>query len=192
MNTLIAPSSALIVVDMQNAFLDPTNGVPVSGSDDLVRAVNARVDRAVRDQRHIFYTRDVDPTGHLGDGHDERMHPEVSIRGPVVDKGPGQRGGFSGFVLASTSLQDGRPGGGGLSPLAGLLCAAGVGHVEVVGVAADVCVSATAVDAVRLGYRASVNLDASAFVHAHPHGDQAAVDDLRAAGVHIEAPVRHP
>lgn len=189
---MTTPNSALIVVDMQNAFLDPTHGAAVPGSDDVVRAVNIRVDHAARDGRPLFYTRDIDPTGRTAGGHDARMHPDLSVRGPVVDKGPGHRGGFSGFVLASTALPDGRPGGGGLSRLAVLLKAAGVDHVEVVGVAADVCVAATAVDAVRLGYRASVDLDASAFVHAHPHGDQAAVDDLRAAGVRIEPSTRHP
>lgn len=179
---------ALIVVDMQNAFIDPARGAPVAGAAEVVRAVNARIEDAVREGRPIFYTRDIDPTGRAGKGggHDERMHPDVSIRGTVVDKGPGHRGGFSGFVLASTALEGGNPGGGGLSRLAPLLHDAAVDEVEVVGVAADVCVASTAVDAVRLGYRATVDLDAAAFVHAHPRGDQAAIDDLRATGVHID------
>lgn len=101
----------------------------------------------------------------------------------MVPKGPGRSGGFSGFVLAG----QGPPGAGGLSPLAGHLRAAGVDAVVVVGLAADVCVSATAIDARRLGYTVTVPLTATAFVHAHPGGDDAAIAELRAAGVTVES-----
>lgn len=60
-----------------------------------------------------------------------------------------------------------------------------MGEVIVVGIAADVCVASTAVDAVRLGYAATVDLGATAFVHAHPDGDAAAVTEPRAAGVRV-------
>jgi nicotinamidase/pyrazinamidase len=60
-----------------------------------------------------------------------------------------------------------------------------------VGIAADVCVAATARDALRLGYPARIPLHATAFVHAHPDGDDAAVAELRDAGVLVtgSAPV---
>lgn len=184
-------TTALIVVDMQNAFITPTDGPGVTGAARVVAEVNRRVDAAAASGWPIFYTRDVDPTGRAaaGDGYNEAMHSEVRISGTVVDKGPGSRGGFSGFVLAATALAGGRPGGGGLSSLAGLLREAGVDDVVVVGLAADVCVASTAVDAVRLGYTAMIDLDATAFVHAHPDGDAAAVADLRAGGVRITGAV---
>lgn len=77
------------------------------------------------------------------------------------------------------------PGAGGLSALAEHLRRAGTTRVTVVGIAADVCVAATARDAVRLGYPTTVALAATAFVGAHPDGDGAAVNDLRAAGIDI-------
>lgn len=180
-------TSALIVVDMQNAFLDPSGGAPVPGAGAVVAAVNRWVGHADRRGWPIFYTRDVDPTGKSGPSaeRDVALHPSVDVRGRVVDKGPGQRQGFSGFVLASAALPDGRAGGGGLSCLAGLLRSARVDEVVVVGVAADVCVSATARDARRLGYSVVVDLAASAFVHAHPAGDDAAVTDLQRAGIRV-------
>jgi nicotinamidase/pyrazinamidase len=46
-------------------------------------------------------------------------------------------------------------------------------------------VAATARDARRLGFAVAIPLRATAFVHAHPAGDQAAIDDLSAAGVTV-------
>lgn len=57
--------------------------------------------------------------------------------------------------------------------------------MTVVGIATDVCVAATARDAVRLGYPATVLVQAGAFVHAHPEGDRAALVQLRGAGVTV-------
>ena len=82
-------------------------------------------------------------------------------------------------------------GAGGLSPLAGHLRGAEVRSVVVVGLAADVCVSSTARDARRLGYDVTVPLSATAFVHAHPDGDEAAVAALRDAGITVTGePIR--
>lgn len=166
--------TALIVVDMQNLFAD--------GRPQVVEAVNRRVGDAVERGWPVFYTRDVAPTELPAGDPDGRtdLHSGLDVRGTVVPKGPGMSGGFSGFVLAE---EDTGPGDGGLSSLAGLLRREGVANVEVVGIAADVCVAATARDAVRLGYQVSVPLAATAFVGAHPRGDQAALDDLAAAGV---------
>lgn len=178
---------ALVVVDMQNAFIEPSGGAPVPGAAAVVEAVNRWVDRADEMGWPIFYTRDVHPTDNSGRAaeRDAEMHPSVEVRGSVVDKGPGRDGGFSGFVLASTAGRDGLPGAGGLSALAGSLRAADVDDVVVIGLAADVCVSATAMDARRLGYSVSVDVAASAFVHAHPDGDEAALAELRGAGVQV-------
>lgn len=179
--------AGLIVVDMQNAFIAPSHGTGVPGAAEVIDMVNHRVAAAVAQGQPIFYTRDIDPTGHAatGNGYDEAMHPDVRISGPIVDKGPGSMGGFSGFVLAATALPNGQPGAGGLSALPQLLRQMQVEAVTVVGLAADVCVASTAVDAVRLGYTASVDLDATAFVHVHPGGDNATIAELIASGVRV-------
>jgi nicotinamidase/pyrazinamidase len=180
--------TALIVVDMQNAFIAPSSGEPVEGTDAVIRAVNQWVARAVEHRWPIFYTQDVAPY-ELPDGdpdHQVDLHAGLDVRGTVVAKGPGKHRGFSGFVLLTGGRPGGdRPGIGGLSSLAEHLRAAHVEAVIVVGIAADVCVSATAQDAYRLGYRVTVPLPATAFVHAHPDGDQAAIADLRAAGIAV-------
>lgn len=175
--------TALIVVDMQNAFITPANGRPVEGAADVVRTVNQLVANAAVQGWPTYYTRDIGPTElPEGDpGHQTDMHSDVDVRGPIVPKGPGKQGGFSGFVL--TTPDSAGPGAGGLSQLAGLLRRDGVDRVVVAGLAADVCVAATARDARRLGYDVTIPLAATAFVHAHPGGDDAAVADLRDAGI---------
>lgn len=185
--------SALVVVDMQNAFIDPRGALPVAHADDVVHAVNRRVAMAVRVGQPVFYTRDVAPTDLPAGDPDglTDLYAGLDVRGHVVDKGPGRLGGFSGFVLSAVH-SDGGPGDGGLSQLGPFLREHRVEHVTVVGLAADVCVAATGRDARRLGYDVTIPLAATAFVHAHPRGDQAAVDELTAAGVVVEGAVVVP
>lgn len=60
---------------------------------------------------------------------------------------------------------------------------AGVGEVDVVGIATDHCVRATALDAVREGFSTRVLLDLTAGVAAHTTAR--ALADLRSAGIHL-------
>lgn len=179
--------TALVAIDMQHGFIDPTDGDGVLGATSVLDAVTHWIDHANVNGWPVYLTRDVNPFGKSGPDADREgeLHPDLAGRGTVVEKGPGSQAGFSGFVLASTAIPPGAPGGGGLSDLARLLRRAGVEHLVVVGLAADVCVSATAIDARRLGYRVTVDLGATAFVHAHPDGDQAAITALEQAGVDL-------
>lgn len=170
--------TALIVVDVQNMFVD-------IGGEEVVDAVNEHVARAHEQGWPVYYTYDCAPNDLPADDPALNLHPKLDVRGTVVRKGPGNNGGFSGFLLAPEVGADEGPGTGGLSALAGLLREAGVRSVLVVGIAADVCVAATARDALRLGCDATVALSATAFVGAHPNGNEAAVADLRAAGVTV-------
>lgn len=151
-----------------------------------MEAVNQHVVFAGEAGWPIFYTRDVAPT-QLPEGDPEgqtALHDDLLVRGTVVDKGPGKHGGFSGFVLSNAGSEG--PGRGGLSGLAERLHTADVEKVIVVGLAGDVCVAATAQDARRLGYQATVPLEATAFVHANPGGVDATLADLADAGVIVE------
>lgn len=175
--------TALIVVDMQNLFVDAVG----AEYPNVLAAVNEHVALATEHGWPIYYTRDYAPE-ELPDPDPQRraeLHPALDVRGTVVTKGPGKRGGFSGFLHSPDEDPEQTPGAGGLSSLAGLLRDADVQEVTVVGIATDVCVAATARDALRLGYRTTIALAATAFVHAHPDGDRAALHDLAAAGVHL-------
>ena len=67
--------------------------------------------------------------------------------------------------------------------LAELLRSEGIGAVDVVGIATDYCVRATALDAVREGLR--VRLLGGMHAGVAPESSVAAVDEMRAAGVEV-------
>lgn len=184
--------TALVVVDMQNAFIADGAPLRIDQAPDVVHAVNSWVGWAADHGWPVLYTRDIEPTD-LPDGDPQRLtdlYGKLDLRGEVVDKGPGRLGGFSGFVLSSVHAA-GSPGDGGLSRLATALVQHDVEHIMVVGLAADVCVAATARDARRLGYEVTVPLGATAFVHAHPSGDDAAIAELTNVGVDVRRDGSH-
>lgn len=87
--------TALVVVDMQNAFIAPAGGLALPGAGEVVAAVNARVAEAVRLGWPVFYTRDIGPA-ELPDGDPENqtaLFAGLDVRGTVVPKGPGKDAG---------------------------------------------------------------------------------------------------
>ncbi|WP_279583381.1 isochorismatase family protein [Fodinicola feengrottensis] len=71
--------------------------------------------------------------------------------------------------------------------LGNLLKDASVRHVVVTGLAGDVCVKATALDAQELGFSVTVPLAATRFVNLQEGDDERAIAQLRAAGVDVTA-----
>ncbi|MGA6161856.1 cysteine hydrolase family protein [Amycolatopsis magusensis] len=174
-------SDALIVVDMQNLFVEFAG----PAGPGVLAEVNRYVAEAAGRGAPVFYTRDYAPVD-LPEGDPEgrlALHPGLDVRGTVVDKGPGKRGGFSGFLLAPVLEPQEGHGGGGLGPLTGLLARTGARSVTVVGIATDICVAATARDAVRLGYQVTVPLGATAYANPVTGGEHPVLGELRAAGV---------
>jgi nicotinamidase-related amidase len=62
-------STALVVVDMQNGFCDPTGSLYAPGSEAVVGPVASLVDRAHDAGGRVVYTRDVHPEGQFDDAH---------------------------------------------------------------------------------------------------------------------------
>ena len=167
------PSTALLVVDVQNDFADPSGALAVAGGEAVVESVNTQVEAAVSAGALVAYTQDWHPpsTPHfakdggiwpvhcLADSWGARLHPRLVVAGPVVHKGVSGEDGYSGFTMrhpltGETSSTD----------LEALLRARGIGRVVVVGLATDYCVMATALDALRLGFETTVLRDAVAAV----------------------------
>ena len=184
--------TALVVVDVQHDFADPDGGLYVPGGEQTVPVVNAEVASAARAGAPVLYTQDWHPasTPHFAkDGGTwpvhcvagtpgAQLHPDLDVVGPVVRKGTDGQDGYSGF-----SQRD--PGSGEVAPtgLDDLLRDAGVGSVVVVGLALDVCVLETALDARRLGYDTTVLRDATRPVELEPGDGDRAVARLLEAGV---------
>ena len=185
------PTHALIVVDVQNDFCEG-GALAVAGGG----AVAARIGALARGYTHVVATRDVhvDPGPHFSDTPDFRdswpphcragtpgasFHPALDVApiACVFDKGA-YSSAYSGFEAAAENESG--------PPLADWLDEHRVTAVDVVGLATDHCVRATALDAQRLGLTTRVLLSHCAGVA--PDTTAEALDELHAAGVRVVEP----
>jgi nicotinamidase/pyrazinamidase len=186
--------TALVVVDVQHDFAHPDGGLFVRGGDAVVPLIDAEVRAAADAGATVVYTQDWHPptTPHFAkdggvwpvhcvrDTWGAALHDDLTVVGPVVRKGVDGEDGYSGF-----SVRDPVSGEEEATELGGLLADAGVHRVVVVGLAGDVCVAATAQDAVRLGFATEVPLATTAFVELEPGDGERAVEAMRSAGVRV-------
>jgi nicotinamidase/pyrazinamidase len=178
---------ALIVVDVQNDFCEG-GSLAVAGGSDVARAITARLADGGFD--HLVATRDhhIDPGAHFSSHpdfvdtwpehcvvgtHGSELHPhlDTSTVEAIFDKGEYEAA-YSGFQARSDGVG-----------LADWLRDNDVDTVEIVGIATDHCVRATALDAVAAGFATTVRLDLTAGV-ARSTVDAALVQ-LAAAGVSL-------
>jgi nicotinamidase/pyrazinamidase len=178
---------ALIVVDLQNDFCEG-GSVQIAGGAAVAGAVTEYL-ATPRDYHHVVATRDyhIDPGDHFSDQPDfatswpphcvagsagAEFHPDFDVRSveAVFSKGAysAAYSGFEGVDEAGTPLLD-------------WLRIRDVDDVDIVGVATDFCVRATAEDAKRAGLSTRVLLDLTAGSAAE--STAAAVQAMRAAGV---------
>jgi nicotinamidase/pyrazinamidase len=192
--TRYGPGTALVVVDVQNDFADPGGSLYVTGGETVAREVGDEV-RAARDAgAFVAYTQDWHPpeTPHFTTGggtwppHCVRetwgaeLHPDLLVNGPVVRKGTGGEDGYSGF-----SVRDPVSGEESATELGTLLHERGTEHVVVVGLAQDVCVKETALDAQRLGFSVEVPLSLTRPVELSAGDGGRSVEAMREAGVEV-------
>jgi nicotinamidase/pyrazinamidase len=185
---------ALIVVDVQNDFCEG-GSLAVAGGAAVAAAISAHIPSAGYD--HVVATRDhhIDPGRHFAEHPDfletwpahcvvgtggVELHPALD-REPleaVFDKGEFAAA-YSGFEGAAEGVS-----------LADWLRDHSVDAVDVVGIATDHCVRATALDAVGHGFATRVLLPMTAGVD--PSTTEAALAQLRSAGVELEGTVPEP
>jgi len=194
-----AGARALIVVDVQNDFCEG-GSLAVAGGAAVAAAITAHLREHGAQYAAVAGTRDwhVDPGSHFSDRPDYvdswPVHCRVDSPGsdshPALDTAAVQAwftkgehaAAYSGFEGAT--VEDGQRVG-----LAEWLRARGVDAVDVVGIATDHCVRATALDAVRAGFATRVLLDLTAGVAEAT--TSAALRELEAAGAElVGTPVR--
>ena len=185
---------ALVVVDVQNDFCEG-GSLAVAGGAAVARAVSAHV--AASGYAHVVATRDhhVDPGDHFAAVPDYTAtwpaHCVVGTAGvelhPGLDRGPIEAVFDKGEHAAAYSGFEGSSEGVGL---ADWLRGHGVDAVDVVGIATDHCVRATALDAVGAGFSTRVLLHLTAGVA--EASTAAALDQLRTAGVELAGEVARP
>lgn len=108
------------------------------------------------------------------------LHPELRVAGEVIRKGTGGEDGYSGF-----SVRDPTSGDEHDTALERLLRQASVERLVVVGLAADVCVKDTALDAARRGFHTVVLREGTRAVEVTPGDGERAMEELKAAGVEV-------
>jgi nicotinamidase/pyrazinamidase len=179
---------ALIVVDVQNDFCEGGSLAVEGGALVAQKITDLLVEH---DYAHVVATKDyhIDPGDHFSDDPDYRnswpphcvvgtpgedFHPAFN---PVLAEAVFHKGhysaaysGFEGHTDDGTKLED-------------WLRARGVDAVDVVGIATDYCVKATATDAVAAGFNTRVLLDLTAGVA--PTTTAEAIESLRASGVAV-------
>ncbi|MGW0196171.1 isochorismatase family protein [Nonomuraea sp. NPDC003201] len=185
-------SRALIIVDVQKDFCEG-GSVPVKGGADRAAAIADLVRRADGQYAFVLATRDhhVDPGAHFSETPDFRdsfpVHCVVGSEGgefhpnfaPAVDSGHVDEVFYKGAHSASKSGFEGSTQDG--TTLSAWLKARAIAELDVVGIATDHCVKATALDGARAGFAVRVLLDYTAGVAADT--TRTALDEMRRAGV---------
>jgi nicotinamidase/pyrazinamidase len=181
---------ALIIVDVQNDFCEG-GSLAVAGGTAVARSVSSLLTAGNHGYDHVVATKDyhVDPGSHFSDHPDylrswpvhcvagtsgSDFHPDLATE-PIeeVFRKGAHAAAYSGF---EGTADDG-------APLADWLRARGVDAVDVVGIATDYCVRATAADAAANGFRTSVLLELTAGVA--PGTTAEAITVLRDTGVEV-------
>ena len=190
-----SPTTALIVVDVQNDFAHPDGSLFVSGAPFVMPFINETVADAVSAGALVVRTQDWHPsqTPHfassggiwpdhcVGGTWGAEFHDDLVASGPVVRKGVGGEDGYSGFTVqhpetgetSSTDLED-------------LMRDAGITDIVVVGLATDYCVVATAVDGANLGLATTVLADGISAVNLSPGDGARAIARMIAAGAVVQ------
>ena len=187
--------TALIVVDVQNDFAHPDGALFVRGAPAIIPRINEEMARAIEQGGRVFLTQDWHPprTPHFEtDGGVWPVHCVADTWGaefheglaapdaPVIRKGADGGDGYSAFAVL-----DPESGEASETELRSTLEGAGVRRVAVAGLATDYCVKETVLDAVRLGYEATVLRGCTAAVDLKADDGEAALRAMRAAGAAI-------
>jgi len=169
---------ALFIVDVQNDFL-PGGALPAPEGDRILPVVNTLSERFPL----VAASRDWHPEESV---HFEKWPPHCIRESPGADfpekmntdridqfflKGTGNADdGYSAFEATNRDLVS-------------YLRNHAVDHLFICGLTTEYCVRSTALDALEIGFRTTVILDAVAGVDAHPGDEEKALADMEARGV---------
>jgi nicotinamidase/pyrazinamidase len=171
---------ALIVVDLQRDFIDGALAVP--NAANIIPAVADLIRHAEEEGDLVIATADWHPSSHcsfLDNGGTWPRHCEAATHGAELD--PVLCDHLGALILKGTYPNLEAYSGFSRTILEETLRENGVTEVTICGLATDYCVRETALDAVRLGFRTEVVLEACRGVD--PVTSCAAVTEMRKAGV---------
>ena len=190
------PTTALLIVDVQNDFADPAGSLYVKGGEEVVPLINREIERARAAGAPVFFTQDWHPesTPHFQkdggiwpvhcvmDTWGAELHPDLNAVGPVVRKGSNGEDGYSGFSMRHPETGETIP-----TTLAELLGEAGVTQLVIAGLATDYCVKSTVLDAREKGYPITVIQNGIRAVNLKEDDGDRAIEEMLAAGAFLES-----
>lgn len=180
-------NDALLIVDLQRDFC-PGGKLPIEGGHEIVPIVNELIGKAVAAGAQVVASRDLHPPGHssfaaLGGPWPEhcvrgtdgaKLHPDLRLPDTAIVVSKARR-----VEREQNSAFDG-------TGLAEELRRRGIDRIWIAGLAEDVCVRASALDAIRVGFETHVVSAATRPIT--PEGGERARAEMRAAGVSLDAP----
>lgn len=184
--TTYDPQTALLVVDVQNDFC-PGGALPVQGGHEVVEPINREIRRAVQAGALVVVSRDWHPVDHcsfadqggpwpphcIQDTPGAAFHPDLRLPETAVR------------VSKATAFDEDAYSAFQGTGLAHFLEQRGIRRVVVVGLAQDVCVRQTVLDACRLGFDTTVLAEGTRAVD--PAAAEAVYREMREAGAEVLA-----
>jgi len=184
-------ATALVIVDVQNDFADPSGNLYVKDGEEVVPVINEEIERAKEAGAQLAFTADWHPesTPHfakdggiwpvhcVGGTWGAEFHPDLVVEGPVVRKGTNGEDGYSGFTMQDPVTKETMP-----TDLGEILGAAGVKRIVVVGLATDYCVKATALDGLAAGFAVELLVEAVRSVDLTEGDGERALAEIADAG----------
>jgi nicotinamidase/pyrazinamidase len=178
------PTDAILIVDVQVDFC-PGGALPVVGGHDIVPVLNRWIESSFEGGAGVVASRDWHPREHLSfttfgglwpphciqDTYGARFHPDLRLPDTATIVSKGTR-----FDREQYSAFDG-------TGLATELRRRGIQRLWIGGLALDVCVRATALDAVREGFAVELLLDATCSLS--PEGGEESLAAMAVGGVRV-------
>jgi len=174
---------ALIIVDVQNDFI-PGGALPVPAGDQVIPVLNEYIKLFKKAGAGVFATRDWHPPNHVSfktyggpwpphciqQSEGAKFHPDLKLPAdsPIISKAmdPSKES-YSGFDETELDAK---------------LRTQSVKRVFVGGLATDYCVKNTVLDAIKLGFKTVLLLDAVQGINAKPGDAEKAVDEMSLKG----------
>ncbi|ALC16062.1 isochorismatase [Desulfuromonas soudanensis] len=180
----LSAGDALLLVDVQKDFC-PGGALPIEEGDEVVPILNGWIERALTGGAAIYASRDWHPSGHpsfagfggkwsihcLQDSEGARFHPQLHLPATAVPVTKGVR-----FDQDQNSAFD-------QTGLEVRLRQEGIERLWIGGLALDVCVLATVLDACRLGFEVRLLRDGCRPVTAD--GGEEALETMAKAGAQV-------
>lgn len=180
----LGPADAVIAVDVQRDFC-PGGALPVSHGDEIVPVLNAWMDAADAADATVVASRDWHPPGHVSfesrggpwpphcvqETPGAAFHDELRLPDDAMIVSKGEHPDFDQYSAFDRT------------DLAAILRRRGVKRLWIGGLAEDVCVRATVLDARREGFETHLLVDATRPVD--PAQGRAVLNEMRDAGAEL-------